>query len=79
MEFSRNARHCLNRGTVYYDEIVAKAEENEKKKLAKGKSVKVYKRWQDAIRHEDDDDPEESRLTAHYEACFLAARLICSL
>ena len=54
-----------SRGTL--DEIVAKAEENEKKKLAKGKSVKVYKRWQDALRDDDDDDPED-------QAC-----LICSL
>ena len=54
-----------SQGTL--DEIVAKAEKSEKKKLAKGKSVKVYKRWQDALRDEDDDDPED-------QAC-----LICSL
>ncbi len=54
-----------SQGTL--DEIIAKAEEREKKRLTAGQPVTVHKRWQDALREEDDDDPED-------QAC-----LICSL
>ena len=54
-----------SQGTL--DEIIAKAEANEKKRAATAKPIKIHKRWQDALREKDDDDPED-------QAC-----LICSL